>query len=46
MEGLDDGRTVLVAGLGRLLSVDALVDFLRALNGEGVMDRAPTAFPK
>ena len=26
--------------------VDALVDFLRALNGEGFMDRAPTAFPK
>jgi cytochrome c peroxidase len=26
--------------------VDALVDFLRALNGEGFMDRAPTEFPK
>jgi cytochrome c peroxidase len=26
--------------------IDALVDFLRALNGEGFMDRAPTAFPK
>jgi cytochrome c peroxidase len=26
--------------------VDALVDFLSALNGEGFMDRAPTVFPK
>lgn len=26
--------------------VDALVAFLEALNGEGFMDRAPTAFPK
>ena len=26
--------------------VDALVDFLGALNGEGFMDRPPTAFPK
>ena len=26
--------------------VDALVDFLAALNGEGFMDRAPTVFPK
>jgi cytochrome c peroxidase len=26
--------------------VDALVDFLAALNGDGFMDRAPTVFPK
>ena len=26
--------------------VDALVDFLGALNGEGFMDRAPTVFPQ
>jgi cytochrome c peroxidase len=26
--------------------VDALVDFLRALDGEGFRDRAPTVFPK
>ena len=26
--------------------IDALVDFLEALNGEGFMDRAPSAFPK
>ena len=26
--------------------IDALVDFLEALNGEGFMDRAPTVFPK
>jgi len=26
--------------------VDALVDFLGALNGEGFMDHAPTDFPK
>jgi cytochrome c peroxidase len=26
--------------------IDALVDFLGALNGEGLMDRAPAAFPK
>jgi cytochrome c peroxidase len=26
--------------------IDALVDFLGALNGEGFMDRAPAAFPK
>src|SRR3954463_3239966 len=26
--------------------IDALVDFLLALNGEGFMDRAPTVFPK
>lgn len=26
--------------------VDALVDFLEALNGEGFMDRSPTAFPR
>jgi cytochrome c peroxidase len=26
--------------------IDALVDFLGALSGEGFMDRAPTAFPK
>jgi cytochrome c peroxidase len=26
--------------------IDALVDFLGALNGEGFMDRAPTDFPK
>ena len=26
--------------------IDALVDFLGALNGEGFMDRAPTAFPQ
>jgi cytochrome c peroxidase len=26
--------------------IDALVDFLGALDGEGFMDRAPTAFPK
>lgn len=26
--------------------IDALVDFLGALNGKGFMDRAPTALPK
>ena len=26
--------------------VDALVDFLETLNGEGFMDRAPTVFPR
>jgi cytochrome c peroxidase len=26
--------------------IDALVDFLEALNGEGFMDRGPSAFPK
>jgi cytochrome c peroxidase len=26
--------------------IDALVDFLEALNGEGFFDRAPTAFPQ
>jgi hypothetical protein len=26
--------------------IDALVDFLEALNGEGFLDRAPTAFPQ
>jgi len=26
--------------------IDALVDFLESLNGEGFMDRAPTAFPQ
>ena len=26
--------------------IDALVDFLEALNGEGFMDRSPSAFPK
>jgi len=26
--------------------IDALIDFLEALNGEGFMDSAPTAFPR
>jgi len=26
--------------------IDALVDFLAALNGEGFIDRGPTLFPK
>ena len=26
--------------------IDALVEFLGALNGEGFMDRAPAAFPQ